>query len=577
MKLIRKKHLIGLFVLCFVLFEALLSVNAATPSLSKSRYMKTYVLSTKNNTYVYTNTSLKTRGTSSPYKAYNAVIYATDEIYVYSINNSYAYISYPTSSGRKYGYIKTSAITSNNYSQNAKNSRAKIITYKRPGSGEYGYISKGDSVYTVAQSGNYKQVIYPTGSTWKMGWISNSNYNTYIAGGYNPEGGCDITGGIKSVKIKGWTLDKDSKSTSLGVHVYIGGPAGVGEGHAGITANAYRPDIPKNLADPALGNYHGLDTTVYTNKTGYQDVYVYALNVGSGENIVLGHKKVYISGGYNSEGAFDRVTSNANKQITVKGWAFDRDNLNASLQIHVYVGGPAGSGAPGYVLTANKYRPDVNNVYKGVGNNHGYEGSINVSRTGRQTVYIYAISVGGGENTLLGYKDVDIKGGETSNSSGIFQYPVSNYYVCGNDWRTYYSKRPSRPYHVGIDIASKNGDTAIYAAASGTVAKVGWNNANGNYVVLKHNISGKPVYSFYAHLSKYTVSSGKSVSKGTKIGVIGNTGSEQTGTHLHFAITNTLWSGSYYGYATKFSGDKTTYAGVTYYNPHYVIKYNKLP
>ena len=44
MKLIRKKHLIGLFVLCFVLFEALLSVNAATPSLSKSRYMKTYVL-----------------------------------------------------------------------------------------------------------------------------------------------------------------------------------------------------------------------------------------------------------------------------------------------------------------------------------------------------------------------------------------------------------------------------------------------------------------------------------------------------------------------------------------------------
>lgn len=92
---------------------------------------------------------------------------------------------------------------------------------------------------------------------------------------------------------------------------------------------------------------------------------------------------IYISGGYNSEGAFDRVTSNANKQITVKGWAFDRDNLNASLQIHVYVGGPAGSGAPGYVLTANTYRPDVNNVYKGVGNNHGYEGSINVSRTGR--------------------------------------------------------------------------------------------------------------------------------------------------------------------------------------------------
>lgn len=555
MKLIRKKHLIGLFVLCFVLFEALLSVNAATPSLSKSRYMKTYVLSTKNNTYVYTNTSLKTRGTSSPYKAYNAVIYATDEIYVYSINNSYAYISYPTSSGRKYGYIKTSAITSNNYSQNAKNSRAKIITYKRPGSGEYGYISKGDSVYTVAQSGNYKQVIYPTGSTWKMGWISNSNYNTYIAGGYNPEGGCDITGGIKSVKIKGWTLDKDSKSTSLGVHVYIGGPAGVGEGHAGITANAYRPDIPKNLADPALGNYHGLDTTVYTNKTGYQDVYVYALNVGSGENIVLGHKKVYISGGYNSEGAFDRVTSNANKQITVKGWAFDRDNLNASLQIHVYVGGPAGSGAPGYVLTANKYRPDVNNVYKGVGNNHGYEGSINVSRTGRQTVYIYAISVGGGENTLLGYKDVDIKGGETSNNSTGSPVPS------GCKFRSRTSDNGWYGYHdININVSS---NTPVYAIADGTVTyKQAYRTYNGikyltsygNFIEFKSNSGGYTAK--YCHLSKFVganqiISSSrtkpvsgsngtytlgtKSVKKGDIIGYIGTTGNS-SGIHLHFEI-----------------------------------------
>lgn len=36
-------------------------------------------------------------------------------------------------------------------------------------------------------------------------------------------------------------------------------------------------------------------------------------------------------------------------------------------------------------------------------------------------------------------------------------------------------------------------------------------------------------------------------------------------------------SGSYYGYATYFTGNKTKYSGVTYYNPVYVIQNNRLP
>lgn len=176
-----------------------------------------------------------------------------------------------------------------------------------------------------------------------------------------------------------------------------------------------------------------------------------------------------------------------------------------------------------------------------------------------------------------------IKGVPTPNpaptiSSASWQYPMSNTYVCGNNWRTYYSARPSRPYHVGIDVASRNGDSSVYAAANGTVSKTGYNSSNGNYIIIKHSLNGKTVYSFYAHLSKIYISQGKSVSKGTKIGVFGNTGSGSAGTHLHFAIVDTLWSGGgYYGYVTNFSGNKASYGGVTYYNPHYVISNNKLP
>lgn len=158
------------------------------------------------------------------------------------------------------------------------------------------------------------------------------------------------------------------------------------------------------------------------------------------------------------------------------------------------------------------------------------------------------------------------------------RYPMTNTYVCGNDWGTYYSARPSRPYHAGIDVASQSGDSNVYSFANGTIAARGFNSSNGNFVIIKHQLSGKTIYSFYAHLSSISVSNGQSVSCGQKIGVFGNTGSSSAGRHLHFAIVDTLWtSGGYYGYITNSSGNARNYSGVTYYNPHYVITYNRLP
>lgn len=118
--------------------------------------------------------------------------------------------------------------------------------------------------------------------------------------------------------------------------------------------------------------------------------------------------------GYNPQGCLDEVSSPSPGKLKVRGWAFDRDNLGASLAIHVYVGGPAGSGAPMYAITANKSRPDVNNAYPGVGNNHGFDDTITVSRTGSQAVYVYAINIGGGNtNPLLGSRTINIQSDTT--------------------------------------------------------------------------------------------------------------------------------------------------------------------
>ena len=67
---------------------------------------------------------------------------------------------------------------------------------------------------------------------------------------------------------------------------------------------------------------------------------------------------------------------------------------------------------------------------------------------------------------------------------------------------------------------------------SGTVAKAGWSNVFGNYVIIKH-IDG--YQTLYGHLSKIKTKKGAFVSQGELIGLVGSTG-YSTGPHLHFTV-----------------------------------------
>jgi murein DD-endopeptidase MepM/ murein hydrolase activator NlpD len=97
--------------------------------------------------------------------------------------------------------------------------------------------------------------------------------------------------------------------------------------------------------------------------------------------------------------------------------------------------------------------------------------------------------------------------------------------------------------HHGVEFLSPFG-TSVQTAGAGQVIFAGDDlaepaallpNFYGNYVVIKHDIPGHPVYSLYAHLSEINVFVGQIVSAGEKIGEVGMTGSA-TGSHLHFEI-----------------------------------------
>jgi hypothetical protein len=91
-----------------------------------------------------------------------------------------------------------------------------------------------------------------------------------------------------------------------------------------------------------------------------------------------------------------------NGNVLVAGWIIDPDLARTSTQVHVYLGGPAGSG-DGYAVGAGGLRTDVAAAYPNTGSNHGFSATLTTSRRGNVAVYIYGINIGEdpGANPLM--------------------------------------------------------------------------------------------------------------------------------------------------------------------------------
>ncbi len=85
--------------------------------------------------------------------------------------------------------------------------------------------------------------------------------------------------------------------------------------------------------------------------------------------------------------------------------------------------------------------------------------------------------------------------------------------------------------HAGTDFAGAHG-TPIHATADGVVTHAGWLSGYGQLVKIKHAFG---IETRYAHMSRIRVREGQRVSRGDRIGDMGNTG-RSTGTHLHYEV-----------------------------------------
>ena len=85
--------------------------------------------------------------------------------------------------------------------------------------------------------------------------------------------------------------------------------------------------------------------------------------------------------------------------------------------------------------------------------------------------------------------------------------------------------------HEGQDLAGAYG-APILATGDGVVTYAGWESGYGRLIKIKHAFG---LETRYAHLSQIRVNVGDRVSRGDRIGDMGNSG-RSTGTHLHYEI-----------------------------------------
>ncbi len=97
-------------------------------------------------------------------------------------------------------------------------------------------------------------------------------------------------------------------------------------------------------------------------------------------------------------------------------------------------------------------------------------------------------------------------------------------------WTSGYGPRWGR-MHEGVDMAGPIG-TPIHATADGVVSFAGWSSGYGRLIKIEH---ANGIETRYAHLNAIRVEVGQRVSRGERIGDMGNSG-RSTGPHLHYEI-----------------------------------------
>ena len=114
--------------------------------------------------------------------------------------------------------------------------------------------------------------------------------------------------------------------------------------------------------------------------------------------------------------------------------------------------------------------------------------------------------------------------------SGPFRVPVPGSPISEFGKRSVYNGQPRSP-HAGTDFRGATG-TPIVAPNAGTIVLAANLYYSGNTVIIDHGLG---LYSYFGHMSAFSVRQGDRVTTGQVVGKVGATGLV-TGPHLHWSV-----------------------------------------
>ncbi len=325
----------------------------------------------------------------------------------------------PTTSTQVHVYVDGPAGQGRGFVLEANQSRPDVAA-AFPGVGSaHGYAGALGSV----APGNHSVYVYAINTTANQEnpllWSGTVNVPATAPG--TPLGSFDTADGRvgHAARVRGWTFDPDAPGESASIHAYIDGWAG--SGARGINlgpADAARPDVD---AVHHSGDHHGFDKLIDGLDPGLHTVWIYAINrAGAGDNPLLRVLTVNVPGP-DPIGSVDVATGGTPGFVQLVGWTMDPDTPRDVTDVHVYIGGPAGSGARGEPVRADISRPDIPVAFPGASQQHGFSAAIGGVAPGPQPVYVYAINTAPNQsNPLLWSGTIDVPGPVAGSPTGSF-------------------------------------------------------------------------------------------------------------------------------------------------------------
>jgi hypothetical protein len=200
-----------------------------------------------------------------------------------------------------------------------------------------------------------------------------------------------------TVAVRGWAVDPDAPSQPLSISATVDGRVAT----LSDLATQARPDVAAAMhSGPNQG--YTFSTTIATNGT--HTVCVNAANVGAGVPVQLGCADVLVGpppltpaqiAAHSPSGALEAAGAVNARDMRVRGWASDPDNLGYPLIVQAWVDGIAHT-----PMQANLSRPDLAGNAK-AGANSGYYFDLSVP-SGAHNVCMWARNIGIGADQLLG-------------------------------------------------------------------------------------------------------------------------------------------------------------------------------